>query len=130
METTLEPETKIFRALVADDFPGMQQALVACLKRVPNVEVVGTAANGRDALENARNSKPDLVVADLQMPIMDGFQLLRELRRTYPDIALVAVSGHYSPAIEQEALAAGADAFVSKSGLPHDLLNVLGKLTR
>jgi CheY-like chemotaxis protein len=54
---------------------------------------------------------------------MDGFQLMRRLRREYPHIRLVAVCGHASAALEQEALAAGAHAFVSKSTLPQGLLS-------
>lgn len=116
------------RAIVADDHAVMQQALVACLQAVPGIEVVGTAVNGQDALEKSGTLKPDLVVADLLMPIMNGFELLKKLRKAYPEIRLVAVSGHDSPAIADEALAAGANAFIPKNGLPNDLLRVLKTL--
>ncbi len=116
------------RALVADDYPSMQQALVACVQSLAGIQVVGTAANGEEALKQSAILKPDLVVADLLMPIMNGFRLFTELRKIYPQIRLVAVSGHYSPAIEHEAISAGADAFVPKNGLPTDLVRVLEKL--
>ena len=116
------------RAIVAEDFLHMQEALVACLQNIPDVLVVATAFNGREALEKVLQLLPDLAIVDLQMPAMDGFQLLRHLRKLYPAMHLVAVSGHQSPAIEEEALKAGANAFVSKSQLPYGLVTVVEKL--
>lgn len=116
------------RALVADDFPHMQTALVNCLKSVPGVTVVATALNGQEALDQASKQTLELAVVDLQMPVMDGFRLMRELRRAYPAIRLVAVSGHNSPAVTSEAMAAGADVFVSKNELPFGLVSAIEKL--
>ena len=116
------------RALVAEDFASMQQALVECLQSIPGLEVVGTAFNGREALEKARELGPNLAIIDLQMPVMNGFILMRELRKCYPAILLIAVSGHQSPAIAQEAKGAGANAFVSKSQLPGGLVETVEKL--
>ncbi len=116
------------RVLVADDFESMQQALVSSLLTLDNLEVVGTALNGQDALVKSSLLLPDIVVADLQMPVMDGFKLMRELKKSYPQIRLIAVSGHSSPAIQKEAAAAGADAFVSKIGLPTDLVIAVKQL--
>jgi two-component system chemotaxis response regulator CheB len=111
------------RALVVDDFVSMHEALTTCLEALPGIEVVGTALNGKEALEKVPLLHPDLAIVDLQMPVMDGFQLIRHLRRDYPHIRVVAVCGHASVAIEQEALAAGANAFVSKTQLPQGLLS-------
>ena len=116
------------RVLVADDYESMQQAIVSCLGTLDELEVVGTAFNGEDALAKSSFLKPDLVVADLQMPVMDGFRLLRALRKDYPSIRLIAISGHFSPMIEKEALSAGANHFISKVGLPGDLLAAVKQL--
>jgi DNA-binding NarL/FixJ family response regulator len=114
--------------LVADDYPHMQEALVACLSTVPAVQVVATAFNGQEALDEARKHTLGLAIVDLQMPVMDGFKLLRELRQQYPAMRLVAVSGHQSPAIAAEAVAAGADTFVSKNDLPFGLIAAVENL--
>ena len=106
----------------------MQTALVNCLKSVPCVTVVATALNGQEALDKASKQTVELAVVDLQMPVMDGFKLMRELRRVYPAIRLVAVSGLYSPAVAAEAIAAGADACVSKNELPFGLVSTVEKL--
>lgn len=114
-------QTRCIRALVVDDFESMRQALTVCLEALDSIEVVGTAQNGQEALEKIALLKPNLVIVDLQMPVMDGFQLMRHLREEHPVMRLVAVCGHASPAIEQEALSAGAHAFVSKNTLPQGL---------
>ena len=115
------------RVLVVDDYPSMQQALVSCLDGL-EVEVVGTAANGEEALRLVKSLHPQIVIADLQMPIMDGFQLTRELRRQCPEVNVIAVSGHYSHTIEKEALGAGAKIFISKVGLPQALIDAVQSL--
>jgi DNA-binding NarL/FixJ family response regulator len=114
--------------LVADDYPHMQEALVACLGMLPAVKVVATALNGQEALDKTRKYTLGLAIVDLQMPVMDGFKLLRELRKQYPAMRLVAVSGHESPAVAAEAIAAGADSFVSKDDLPFGLVAAVEKL--
>jgi DNA-binding NarL/FixJ family response regulator len=119
---------KKVRVLVADDYESMQLAIVSCLGMLDELEVVGTASNGEDALAKSSSLNPDLVIADLQMPVMDGFRLLRALRKAYPSIRLIAISGHFSPMIEKEALSAGANLFVSKVGLPGDLLAAVKQL--
>ena len=120
--------SKLIRAVVADDYPHMQQALVSCLESMAGIEVVGTAVNGREALDMVRKQEPGLAVIDLQMPVLDGFKLLRELRKAYPTMHLVAVSGHFSAAVAAEAISAGADAFVAKNELPHSLFDAVTKL--
>jgi two-component system chemotaxis response regulator CheB len=117
------PEARVVRTLVVDDFVSMHEAIATCLRAVTAVEVVGTALNGREALEKIPILNPDLAIVDLQMPVMDGFQLMRRLRSQYPRIKVVAVCGHASEAIEREALIAGAHAFVSKAAFPQDLVN-------
>jgi len=110
------------RVLVVDDFETMHQAVTGCLEVLAGVDVVGTALNGREALDKMPLLTPDLLIVDLQMPVMDGFQLMQHVRREYPKAKMVAISGHASAAIEREALAAGAHAFVSKSSLPEGLV--------
>ncbi len=126
------PETakRKIRALVADDHHVMLQALVRCLQCMPEVEVVATASNGDEALRKSRDLRPDLVVADLLMPIMNGFELLKALRKDCPEIRLIAVSGHDSPAIANEAIAAGANVFIPKNGLPNELVKALKNLLK
>jgi DNA-binding NarL/FixJ family response regulator len=116
------------RVLIVDDYPNMQQALVSCVEPLEGYEVVGTASNGEQALELIASVHPDVIIADLQMPVMDGFQMLRLSRQRYPEVHLIAISGHFSPVIEKEAIAAGADVFISKVGLPDALIQALASV--
>lgn len=127
MESELGATVQV-KAIVADDFPHMRKALTTCLEAVSGVSVVSTAANGVEALEKVQEHRPSLVIVDLQMPVMDGFKLLRELRKTYPTMYLVAISGHQGPAVAAEAISAGANAFVSKNDLPHGLISAVQNL--
>lgn len=75
------------RALIVDDEPLARRGLQVRLRDVPDVEVVGECGNGRDAVAAITADKPDLVFLDIQMPVMDGFQVLREIQG--PDMPLV-----------------------------------------
>lgn len=81
------------------------------------------ASDGDEAVQVARREKPDVVIMDLAMPVLDGWQAVRELRRSSEtaDAAIIALSGHDSPPNRKLALDSGADAFVAKPCLPDDL---------
>jgi len=80
-------------------------------------EVSGEAANGREAIEKAEQLKPDLVVLDLSMPVMNGLDAARELHRLLPSLPLVMFTNFNMPQLTKEALSAGITAVVSKSEL-------------
>lgn len=105
----------IVRVVIADDEPDVLFLLGIQLQGVDGIDVVGTAANGRDAVDRCRELQPDAVVMDLLMPVKNGFQAIEELREAMPDlhiIAYTAVAGEYVRA-ETERL--GVD-LVLKSG--------------
>jgi DNA-binding NarL/FixJ family response regulator len=88
----------------------------------PDVEVVGEARDGAEALELARRLHPDIVVMDAQMPGLDGMAATQTLRRVVPRAAVVMLSMHDSTEARQRAQAAGACAFVGKCESPAALL--------
>jgi two-component system secretion response regulator SsrB len=105
----------IVRVVIADDEPDVLFLLGIQLQGVDGIDVVGTAANGRDAVDRCRELQPDAVVMDLLMPVKNGFQAIEELRDAMPGlhiIAYTAVAGEYVRA-ETERL--GVD-LVLKSG--------------
>ena len=79
--------------------------------------VVGEAANGAEALVVAAELKPDAVVIDLRMPLMDGLEATRLLRYRFPDLKIIVLSGSDDPIMERQISAAGADAAVDKGKL-------------
>jgi CheY-like chemotaxis protein len=115
-----------YRILVVDDDPGVRESM-ARLLNAAGYEV-STALNGFDALLQLRTMTPSLIVSDLNMPQMSGFELLSVLRRRFPDIPVVAVSGAYESG---EHIPGGviADAFYAKGQHhPQELLRMVAEL--
>ena len=96
-----------------DDDPKVRRGLRMRLELEPDVEVVGEAGDGSAAIEVARRLAPDVIVMDVEMPVMDGITATREVRASSP-AAVVVLSMHDDPAIASRARAAGAAAFVAK----------------
>src|SRR6266446_3527002 len=102
--------------LVVDDNALIRQALCELFKREADFEVCGEAENGREAIEKAQELHPDLIVLDLSMPVMNGIDAARVLRRLMPTALKVIIFSEYSDVFsEEEARSAGVSALVSKS---------------
>jgi two-component system, OmpR family, response regulator MprA len=111
------------RILLVDDEPGIRLTLSAILS-MKGYEVE-TAVDGVDALEHLSRKKPDVVISDLRMPRMDGFELLSTIRRKHKEVALIAITGEFAD------VPAGltADAFFLKGNYrPDDLVAEIRRL--
>jgi DNA-binding NarL/FixJ family response regulator len=104
-----------YSILIVDDSALIRRSLKSCLGQNPDWKVCGEAADGLDAIEMAQHLQPSVVVLDLSMPGMNGFEVARELKRITPSIPVVMFTSFKTPALETEALAAGCNAVVSKS---------------
>jgi DNA-binding NarL/FixJ family response regulator len=98
--------------LLADDHRGVAEALKAILSE--EFEVVGAVEDGLALLEAAVSLEPDVIVADISMPKLDGFNALVRLKANNPDIKVVFITMHHEPLVIDMALAAGAFGFVLK----------------
>lgn len=117
------------RILIADDSVVARQAVTDALSADPRFEVVGTARNGRVAVEKLALLKPDLVVLDVEMPELDGLAALTEIRRLAPHLPVVMLSAYTTrgAAVTVEALARGASDYVTKP-TTDDLPTAVAKL--
>jgi DNA-binding NarL/FixJ family response regulator len=79
------------------------------------IEICGEAANGREAIQKARELKPDVIILDITMPVLDGFSAAREISRTLPGAAILLLSMHESPNMINVAKSSGARGYVGKS---------------
>jgi PAS domain S-box-containing protein len=113
------------RILVVDDYDVVRAGVRALLENDPEIEVCGEAIDGLDAIAKARELLPDAVVMDVSMPNLSGIEATRELVSLYPQIRVVMLSQHDFPHIMQQALNAGACAYVVKSAANTDLLKAL-----
>jgi len=117
------------RVLVVDDAIVMRRLLTEVLQRDPQIEVVGTAPNGRIALQKLTQLNPDVVTLDVEMPELDGLATLRELRRDFPRLPVIMLSllTQRGAAATLDALAAGANDYVTK---PSDVSNIQEAIAR
>lgn len=102
------------RVLIADDFPLVVDALSAALGRHPEIELVGTAADGEEALAKARELQPDVVVLDLSMPGMGGMTVLEKLRSEAPEAKVLVVTATEKAQPLLDAVAGGAIGYLTK----------------
>jgi len=105
----------VIRVLVADDEQLIRTALATLVGLEDDVEVVGQAASGPEAVAVARSVQPDVAVLDLQMPGMDGIEVAAALREQVPGCGVVIVTGHGRPGHLKRALATGVRGFLPKT---------------
>jgi DNA-binding NarL/FixJ family response regulator len=109
------------RVLVADDSAGVVKSLCAWLETQPRLRVVGVAATGQEAVNAARASRPDLVLMDLEMPVMSGLHATEALKREFPDMKILIISTHASDLWSETSMKCGALAFLAKQRIPQEL---------
>lgn len=110
----MEGTTTVCRVVVCDDQPAFRELIAAVIGFEPDMEVVGEAGDGRQAIEVVRSLRPDVLVLDLAMPELDGIEALPHIREASPDTRVIIVTGFGSESVKQRALAAGAATFVEK----------------
>ena len=113
--------------LVVDDHPGMVEELCRILR--PHFQVVGTASDGSAAFRAALELRPDFVLLDIEMPILDGIQVSREIRKSSIPSRIIFVTMHQDEDYVSHALDTGARGYVFKSNLCCDLPIALAEVT-
>ncbi len=113
------------RVLVVDDNPKVLQDLRSLLSMPGDLEVIGEARNGQEAIRMVHDLKPDVVVMDLEMPVMDGFEATRQIKSLPQPPRVVILSVHAEPAEREGASQAGADEFVVKGTSYETLLDAI-----
>ncbi len=102
------------RVLVADDHAMVRHGLRGFLATAGDLETVGEAVDGAEAVDLARRLRPDLVLMDLLMPGLDGISATAEIRRELPSVEVIALSGYLEPQMIADALQAGAVGYLLK----------------
>jgi len=120
----------MIRLLLVDDQPLVRRGLGMRLHLEPDMQIVGEASTGREALSMAQALSPDVVLMDVEMPDMDGIEATAALRATASTSAVVILSIHDDPQLRVRAQAAGAVAFVEKRGTIDSLLAAIRQAAR
>jgi two-component system response regulator NreC len=121
---------KKLRILLADDHTVMRTGLRLLLERQHNLEVVGEAENGRDTIQLAASLRPDVVVMDVSMPVLNGIEATKTIVTEHPNIAVVILSMHADESYVMRALKAGARGYLLKDSAPADLLGAIQAVTQ
>jgi len=111
------------RVLIADDDRPFLESLRNLIDRQPELSVVGSAADGLEAIELADDLDRDAVVIDLHMPLLDGVTAAARLRHDHPNVCLIALTGDEAPALHSAVREAGADEVLLKTELVDGLID-------
>jgi len=117
------PPPDLIRIVIADDDPFFVEMLRSSLSEHAAFEVVGTAGTGAEAVERVEELKPDLVLMDLTMPVLDGVDAMREIRKIPDSPAVVFITGEEGEVSAHQAYRGGAAAYLRKT---HDLPLLVG----
>jgi DNA-binding NarL/FixJ family response regulator len=113
------------RVAVADDHPIVLAGLGMLIRAEADLEVVGEASTGPEALQLFRGAKPDIAVVDISLPKMNGIVLARQLAQDCPSMGIVVLTQHEDRAYLSQALSAGARGYVLKKSAAHCLVNAI-----
>lgn len=113
------------RLLLVDDHAIVRAGLRMLLESQPDMEIVGECENGRDAIQRALQLKPDVILMDIAMPDMPGYEATRAIKQQLPNVTILALTMHESDEYFFEMLSAGASGYVPKKAAPTELVNAL-----
>lgn len=118
------------RILVADDHETVRKGVCAILSARKDIEVCAEAANGEEAVQKAKELKPDVVIMDFSMPLMDGLSAAKEILRMFPEMPILMFSMHKMEALTEAAKNAGVRGFVTKGESAQNLLQAVDSVLR
>jgi DNA-binding NarL/FixJ family response regulator len=113
------------RVLLVDDHRLVREALHEALEKVPDIEVVGEAGDGRTAIEQARSLRPDVAVIDIGLPDLNGMELAARLRDADTNIKIIALSAYTDKRFVTEMLRSGATAYIVKASAGTELVRAI-----
>ncbi|MCO5233828.1 MAG: response regulator transcription factor [Chitinophagales bacterium] len=113
------------KLFVVDDHPIFIDGILGLLKDTPDFEIMGTANNGQEFLDKIKNNQPDIVLMDINMPIMDGIQATIELKTKFPKVKVIALTMFNDIRFIKEMLEIGAKGYVLKNILKDELIKAI-----
>jgi two-component system NarL family response regulator len=113
------------RIVLADDHPLIREAIRSLLTETAEFALVGEAADGKECLARVRELRPEIVLVDIAMPKMSGEHVTADLRRLFPDLKIIALSGYTDRQFVRAMVKAGANAYVVKSASGRELIHAL-----
>lgn len=117
------------RILIVDDVARVREGLRTILQLSGDFEVVGEACNGVEAIRSAEQLEPEIILMDLEMPVLGGLEATRRIKEQHPDIGVVILTIHGGDEVREQAVRAGSDAFVEKETPTEDLIAAIREVS-
>lgn len=124
----IDEQISKIRVVIADDHEMVRSGIRKMIAKSPNIEFLGEAINGREAIELVREYSPDILISDLIMPVMTGIEAVRELRQNNTSIRIIMLSAMEEYAYIEDAISAGANAYLSKVVSSKELIEAIEKV--
>ena len=118
----------MIRVFIADDHEFIRAGLTSILAAIPDIEVIGEAANGHDVLQALREKTPDALVLDMSMPGLSGLELIKRIKSEWPKQKILVLTMHTNKQYAVRAIRAGAAGFLSKAIASEELVAALRKI--
>ena len=125
MEAAAHPVPQKYRVLIADDHRMFAQALEAILASDDRLEVAAHAGDGAEAVQLALKVRPDVILMDIAMPVMDGLQATKQIRKQWPTACVLMLTGSNSRIDVDRAREAGAAGYVTKERIAAELIDAI-----
>jgi NarL family two-component system response regulator LiaR len=122
--------SEVIRVYLADDHPIVRRGIKQLLSTEPGIELVGEGTNGREAVADMDRLKPDIVLMDLVMPVMDGIEAIRQIKASYPSIQILVLTSFATDDKIFPAIKAGALGYLIKDTGPDELLQAIRQVHR
>jgi two-component system, NarL family, nitrate/nitrite response regulator NarL len=120
----MEQKARI-KVLLVDDHPFVLEGIRSCLASRPQFEVVGEAANGQEAIEKSKELDPHVIIMDISMPVMNGLEATRFLRKAAPEAKVLILSMHEKREFTSQIIESGARGYISKNTSPSELVRAI-----
>ena len=117
--------TQVTRVVLADDHPDIRAGIRTMLKRTPDIEVIGEASNGVEAIELVETLKPDVLILDVEMPVMTGSKVAERLKKTGSSVRILVLSAYNDQQYILEMLENGASGYLIKEEVPDILITAI-----
>lgn len=118
------------RILIAEDHTIVRKGLCSLLKNEKDIDVIGEAENGKEAIKQVEELNPDVVVMDISMPLLNGLDATRQIKKRFPEVKVLVLTVHSNEEYISEILKAGASGYIVKKAAPEELVAAIHAISR